>query len=123
MRWFRPNKGAETACTHRVERPEWVESEHPITGDVEGAWQTGVQYTTRDIGIGAYQCTACGEVMYYTGLWRQFYECGIPVPSSDLVSPAEVMRVRVAAGLVASRGWRSKGARDRTPNRQLANHE
>lgn len=30
--------------------------------------------TTKDLDTGRYQCTQCGEIMYYTGRWRDIYE-------------------------------------------------
>lgn len=41
--------------------------------------------TTEDLDTGRFRCTQCGKVMYYTGLWRNFYERGIPCPGSELV--------------------------------------
>lgn len=39
--------------------------------------------STKDLDTGRYQCTQCGKIMYYTGLWRDFYEHGIPCSGSD----------------------------------------
>lgn len=30
--------------------------------------------TYEDIDIGRYRCTQCGEVFYYTGLWKKHWE-------------------------------------------------
>lgn len=41
--------------------------------------------TTEDIDTGRFRCTQCGLVMYYTGLWKDFWEKSAPCPGSDLV--------------------------------------
>ena len=38
----------------------------------------------KDIDIGRFQCTQCGEVMYYTGAWQKFHEEGTPCLGSDM---------------------------------------
>lgn len=90
------NAALQDTCTHQRERSVWVESENPYTGEMEGQWEYSVEHTTKDIGIGAFQCTQCGKVMFYTGSWRGFYENGVPCPSSGMVSPTELSKVRKA---------------------------
>jgi len=46
-----------------------------------------VESTTEDLDIGCYRCTQCGEVLYYTGLWRAFHEQGVPCPGSEGLLP------------------------------------
>lgn len=74
-----------TKCTHT----EWVYPS-PYHDDETGEWvntmsQAYERGTYKDIDVGRYKCTQCGEVGYYTGLWRDFYEKGIPCPGSDRV--------------------------------------
>ena len=38
--------------------------------------------TQVDISVGAWQCTQCGEVGYYTGNWKRYYEEGTPCAGS-----------------------------------------
>lgn len=45
-------------------------------------------YTYADLSVGRFHCTQCGEIGYYTGLWRKFYEEGIPCPGSEGVQRA-----------------------------------
>jgi len=47
-----------------------------------------------DIGTGAFRCSQRGYVGFYTGLWKDFYENGIPCSSSDNVSKIELETVR-----------------------------
>lgn len=49
---------------------------------MEQAYERG---TYEDIDIGRFKCTQCGEVGYYTGHWRDFFEKGIPCFGSDRV--------------------------------------
>lgn len=68
-------------CTHT----KWVydpQYQHDWTGE----WITPEPRevgTYEDIDTGRFRCTQCGEVGYYTGLWRAFYEQGIPCPGSE----------------------------------------
>jgi hypothetical protein len=73
-----------------VEISPWGDTELQLV-EKGGAW------TYEDIGIGAFRCTQCNLVQYYTGSWRKFYETGEECPSSSLVSDSEIKRVRKAA--------------------------
>ena len=43
-----------------------------------------VEYSTmEDIDTGRMKCTMCGEIDYYTGQWKDFWEKGIPCLGSD----------------------------------------
>ena len=42
--------------------------------------------TTEDLDIGRFRCTQCKLVMYYTGLWKDFHEKGIPCAGSEDVN-------------------------------------
>ena len=69
------------ACTHtkRVYDP-------PYEDHWTGEWITPEPRevcTSEDIDIGRFRCNQCGEVGYYTGLWRDFHEMGTPCPGSD----------------------------------------
>lgn len=43
------------------------------------------EYTYEDLDLSRFRCTQCGEVGYYTGLWRDYHEKGIPCSGSDRV--------------------------------------
>jgi hypothetical protein len=68
------------SCTHTQQEPAyWYEDECPFTGERHGEWREGeVVSTTEDMDTGRYRCTQCGEVMYYTGRWRDLYEGKTP---------------------------------------------
>lgn len=66
------------SCTHT----RWVYPE-PVRNDYAWSeadeWITPEPYqqtTTEDIDTGRYRCTQCGQVMYYTGLWKAHWEGG-----------------------------------------------
>lgn len=71
-------------CTHAETTGRYVEVEHPITGEVEREWEEQTQSLYEDIDVGRFRCTRCGEVGYYTGSWKKFFETGEPCPGSDL---------------------------------------
>lgn len=70
------------ACDHR----EWI---YPRGYEDDwGEWVQPEPYTRslyEDIDIGRFKCTRCGHIGYYTGLWRDYFEKGIPCPGSDRV--------------------------------------
>jgi hypothetical protein len=74
-------------CTHSTpEYWEWQTVEHPFTGELVGeVFRCGGKSLCEDLDIGRWRCSACGEIGYYTGLWKRFYEEGIPCPGSDSV--------------------------------------
>lgn len=73
-------------CTHQIERAIWVPGYEDDWGTwIESHYEYTTEHTTKDIGIGSFKCTQCGEVMYYTGSWRKFYEEGVPCPGSELL--------------------------------------
>ena len=84
-------------CTHKIETSRYVEIEDDWNGGTYWEWQYDTKYTTEDIGVGAYRCTQCGEVMYYTGSWKKFYTEGVPCPSSEYSErTGDVHKVRAA---------------------------
>jgi hypothetical protein len=73
-------------CTH-ITPSKWVWQDVEVSpyGDTEQQLVDVGRQWTFDEGkdIGRFRCTQCGEVFYYTGLWRDFYEKGIPCPGSE----------------------------------------
>lgn len=60
------------ACNHM----KWRQRSGYIC-DYSGDWVEGDWYeesTCRDISTGAFKCTSCGYVGYYTGRWKESYE-------------------------------------------------
>jgi len=72
-------------CKHSRTITEQVEVENWMTGEIELVWSTREEHWTEDIDTGRFRCTRCGLVMYYTGLWRDYFEKGIPCPGSDRI--------------------------------------
>lgn len=85
LRWSNPRKGTamSTPCSHTRETSRYVTTTDDWTGEKQSEWICEVENTTRDIGVGAFQCTQCGEVMYYTGNWKRFYTEGTPCIGSE----------------------------------------
>lgn len=65
-------------CNHTTEKSYWVEEDdwYPSHGGSTGHWEYETVYTTVDIDLHRYKCTQCGEVMYYSGRAREYYEEG-----------------------------------------------
>ena len=61
-----------------VEVSPWGDTEPQIV-------QVGGESTQEDLDIGRFNCTQCGEVGYYTGQWKRFFEEGIPCAGSDRI--------------------------------------
>ena len=85
-------------CTHK--KPTYsVHAEVEVSpwGDTETQLvERGGEYTYADIGIGAFQCTQCHLVQYYTGSWRAFYETGASSvqPSQAGLSDEEIIELK-----------------------------
>lgn len=83
-------------CTHKTERSEWQGVMDDWTGEMVYEWVYWTEHHTKDISTGAFQCTRCGHVGYYTGLWKKFFEEGVPCSSSTQVRPDEIATVQRA---------------------------
>ena len=77
-------------CTHKTpDRWVYVDVYDDWTGETTQEMQNiGGESTNEDIDVGRFRCRLCGQVGYYTGLWRDFYEKGIPCPGSDQIDRA-----------------------------------
>lgn len=66
-------------CTHTRDTSRWVEDDdwYPSHGGSTGHWEYDSVSTTVDIDLHRYKCTQCGEVMYYSGAAREYYETGV----------------------------------------------
>lgn len=76
---------AQRSCDHE----KWVYPTEPVRNDFTGEYETPDPYkvsTQEDVDVGRFRCTQCGLVGYYTGLWKAYYEHGIPCPGSQGVS-------------------------------------
>lgn len=60
-------------CSHKTRQQVWVVEEH-FDGPDTGYWESVEVPTFVDIDIGRFKCTQCGEVGYYTGKWREYWE-------------------------------------------------
>ena len=66
------------SCTHQRERSYWVSEFENDWGDIEpGHWEYETVSTTVDIDLHRYKCTQCGQIMYYSGAAREYYETGV----------------------------------------------
>lgn len=67
------------SCNHQRETSRWVEDDdwYPSHGGSTGYWEYDSVSTTVDIDLHRYKCTQCGEVMYYSGAAREYYETGV----------------------------------------------
>jgi hypothetical protein len=66
------------ACNHTTSKSTWVPSYVNDWGyEEEGHWHYETVGTYEDIDLHRYRCTKCGEVFYYSGRARDYYEKGI----------------------------------------------
>ena len=75
----------DTNCKHHETIHEQIEVENYMTGELELEWSRREVHWTEDIDVGRFRCTRCGKVMYYTGLWRDFWEKGVPCAGSERI--------------------------------------
>ena len=64
-------------CSHTKTVRNWVEDEDWYTGMVTKRWVYEETSTCEDIDLHRYKCTKCGEVMYYSGAAKEYYETGV----------------------------------------------
>lgn len=65
------------SCNHQRTRSYWVNDEEDDWGTIHpGHYEYVTESTTVDIDLHRYKCTMCGEIMYYSGRARQYYEEG-----------------------------------------------
>lgn len=64
-------------CNHidRVKVPDYPDID---AEDQSPTWSWEERSTMEDIDTGRMRCTMCGEIEYYTGAWKDFWEKGIP---------------------------------------------
>ena len=68
------------SCNHQRETSRWVGEDNWYDDGSSmhtGEWEYDSVSTTVDIDLHRYKCTQCGEVMYYSGRARDYYEKGI----------------------------------------------
>jgi hypothetical protein len=62
-------------CTHQTTKETWVESDD-FSVEEYGHWEKITVSATKDLDTHRYQCTLCGEIMYYSGAAADFYKNG-----------------------------------------------
>jgi hypothetical protein len=67
-------------CDHTERRTVYVEWEDDWTGEQCSEWQTEVICLQDDIDLHRFKCRRCGEIGYYSGAARRFYEGGVKSP-------------------------------------------
>lgn len=68
------------SCTHTKWENRSTEYEHPWTGEIITENDQVEVSTCEDVDLHRYACTKCGEMFYYSGAARRFYEDGIKSP-------------------------------------------
>ena len=63
-------------CNHEITTSRWVTKDY-FGEEIDGEWEYNTVSTTVDIDLHRYKCTQCGEIMYYSGAAREFYETGV----------------------------------------------
>jgi hypothetical protein len=63
------------SCRHERTTERWVTRDY-FGEEIDGEWQYDTVSTTVDIDLHRYRCTQCGEVFYYSGRAREYYEEG-----------------------------------------------
>jgi len=63
------------SCNHQRTTSRWVTEDY-FGDEIAGEWQYETVSTTVDIDLHRYKCTQCGEIMYYSGRAREYYEEG-----------------------------------------------
>jgi hypothetical protein len=64
------------SCNHERTTERWVTQDY-FGEEIDGEWQYDTVSTTVDIDLHRYKCTQCGQVMYYSGAAREYYETGV----------------------------------------------
>jgi hypothetical protein len=63
-------------CSHTKTKQTWVTTDY-WGEETEGEWESETVSTTVDLDLHRYKCTQCGEVMYYSGAAKEYYETGV----------------------------------------------
>ena len=63
------------SCRHERTTERWITRDY-FGEEIDGEWQYDTVSTTVDIDLHRYRCTQCGEVFYYSGRAREYYEEG-----------------------------------------------
>lgn len=63
-------------CSHQRTQSRWVTTDY-FGEEIEGQWEYTTESTTVDLDTHRYKCTQCGEIMYYSGAAREYYETGV----------------------------------------------
>ena len=77
-------------CRH-AHPPQWhdVLYTHPVTGETyTDQASDGGRTAFRTISLGRSQCSLCGQILYTSERWRDYYEHGVPCFGSDGVDRA-----------------------------------
>jgi hypothetical protein len=67
------------SCSHERTTRRWVGEDYWYDDGSSyhtGEWEYDTVSTTVDIDLHRYKCTQCGEIMYYSGRAREYYEEG-----------------------------------------------
>lgn len=69
-------------CDHMIRLPDrYVVTENYWTGEEEGEWEYNrTESAFSDIDLHRMKCSKCGQVEYYSGAARKYYENGVRSP-------------------------------------------
>ncbi len=68
------------SCNHQRETSRWVGGDNWYDDGSSmhtGHWEYDSVSTTVDLDLHRYKCTQCGEIMYYSGAAREYYQTGV----------------------------------------------
>ena len=64
-------------CSHTRITGRWVQEEDWDTGQMRSVWEERQESAQVDIDLHRYKCSLCGEIGYYSGAARAYYEDGV----------------------------------------------
>jgi hypothetical protein len=70
-------------CKHEISEGSYETFIDEETGEDYMEYVVRTSSLYKDLDVGRFRCTDCGHTGYYTGLWKRFFEEGIPCPGSD----------------------------------------
>lgn len=65
------------SCSHGYTTQRYVAKYDDWSGETSYEWEDHHTSYLVDIDTHRYKCTHCGEVMYYSGAAKEYYETGV----------------------------------------------
>ena len=70
-------------CDHQETRRFYETWENELTGEAEGQWTSEETSLMVDIDLHRFKCSRCGQVGYYSGAARAYFEEGKRAPGIE----------------------------------------